>query len=94
MSKHEVAKAPVELKVQVIDDKQYVLNGKGDLQPIETVKGQHLLEDQTVRTIIGYGRTLSDQIARFKEHTFDDISSFEAILAEKYEATKGENGEI
>ena len=37
----------------------------------------------------GYALELSDQIARFKEHTFDDVGGFDAILEQKYGATIG-----
>jgi hypothetical protein len=67
----------------------YVGDGKGGLIPESLVKPQHLLEDQTVRHIAGYAIDLSDQIARFKAHTFDDIAALDALLAEKYDARLG-----
>jgi hypothetical protein len=47
------------------------------------------LQDELVRKIMGYAMALSDQVARFKAHTFDDISSFEALLDQEYGATVG-----
>jgi hypothetical protein len=67
----------------------YVRNAKGGMDPIETVKPQHLLEDETVRKIVSYAIPLSDQVSRFKEHTFDDVSALEAVLAQEYEAELG-----
>ncbi len=73
----------------VIDGKTYMSNGKGGFQPIETIKAQHLIEDETVRKILTYAVDLSDQVRRFKEHTFDDIGAYEAILAQEYDTRLG-----
>lgn len=75
--------------ITVIDGREYIGDGKGGFVPLDLVKPQHLLEDQTVRKIVCYAVQLSEQIARFKAHTFDDIGAFDAILAEEYGATKG-----
>lgn len=72
-----------------IDGNVYMGDGRGGLQPIEGIKPQHLLEDETVRKILGFWLALSDQVSRFKEHTFDDISALEAILAQEYGRTVG-----
>ncbi len=72
-----------------INGNTYMGDGKGGYQPIETIKPQHLLEDETVRKVLSYAIELSDQIARFKEHTFEDIGSFEAMLAQEYDTTVG-----
>ena len=72
-----------------IDGKVYMGDGKGGFQPIETIKAQHLLEDEAVRKILGYAIDLSDQVKRFKEYTFDDIGAHEAILAQEYETRLG-----
>jgi hypothetical protein len=39
--------------------------------------------------ILGYALALSAQMARFKEHVFDDIGDFEAILEQEYGSTIG-----
>ncbi|MGJ8609679.1 MAG: DUF3164 family protein [Octadecabacter sp.] len=64
-------------------------DGKGGFQPVDLIKPQHKLEDQTVRKIIGHALQLNGQVGRFKGHTFDDIGAFEAVLAEEYDATIG-----
>ncbi|QDY99083.1 DUF3164 family protein [Nitratireductor mangrovi] len=73
----------------VVNGKTYMPDAKGNLVPVETIKAAHRLEDETVRKVIGYAAELSAQIARFKAHTFDDLSAFEALLAQEYEAAKG-----
>jgi len=72
-----------------LGSKTYMPDAKGHLVPIEAIKPADKLEDETVRKIIGHAIELSAQIGRFKEHTFDDLSSFEALLAQDYDATKG-----
>ncbi|MEM5477151.1 DUF3164 family protein [Pacificibacter sp. AS14] len=75
--------------IKIIEGTKFIGDGKGGWQPVALVKPQHLLEDQTVRNIIGYADPLSKQISRFKQHTFDDIGAFEAILADEYDAKIG-----
>ena len=72
-----------------VGGKVYMATARGGLQPVETIRPQHLLEDEVVRKIVGYSLALSDQVARFKGHTFDDISGFEALLDQEYGAKKG-----
>lgn len=74
---------------QNIAGKEYLADAKGSLSPVELIKPADLLEDETVRKVIHYAQELSDQVARFKAHTFEDLGAFEAILAQEYELTKG-----
>lgn len=67
----------------------YMRDAKCRLVPIGMVKPEDQLEDQMVHKIIGYAEELNAQIARFRGHTFDDIGSFLALLAEKYKAGRG-----
>lgn len=73
----------------VVGDKTYMTDGKGALVPIELIKPQHLLEDETVRKVMGYAGALSSQVSRFKQHTFEDLGDFDAMLEQHYGATKG-----
>ena len=52
--------------IEVVNGKDYMADAKGSLVPVEMIKAETKLEDQTVRKIIGYAAELSDQIARFK----------------------------
>ena len=67
----------------------YLRDSKGRLVPERLVKPIELLEDQTVRKIMGYADELSQQIARFKAHTFDVIGAFLSLIKEKYQAERG-----
>lgn len=72
-----------------INGTTHLADAKGRQVPIGVIKPQHLLEDETVRKIIGYALALSDQVARFKAHVFEDLAAFEDILAQEYETTRG-----
>ncbi len=76
-------------EITLPNGKTYMPDAKGNLVPVETVKAADKLEDETVRKIISYASELSAQIGRFKQHTFDDLGSFEALLAQEYGASKG-----
>lgn len=67
----------------------YRVDAKGDLRKETNIKETDLLEDQLVQKILGYADDLSEQIARFKGHTFDDVHAFLDLLSEKYDARKG-----
>jgi hypothetical protein len=82
----EAASRPGTIEVQ---GKPYMPDAKGNLVPLDAIKPADQLEDETVRKIIGYAKALSAQISRFKQHTFDDLGAFEAILAQEYGTSKG-----
>jgi hypothetical protein len=75
--------------VETIDGKEFMRDGAGRLVPLDLVKPQHRLEDQTVRKIVAFAADLSAQISRFRGHTFDDVASFQELLAEQYGARRG-----
>ena len=75
--------------VEMIGGTPHMQDGKGRWQPVSTIKAQDLLEHETVCKIIGHAEELSAQVSRFKQHTFDDLGDFEAILAQEYETGRG-----
>lgn len=75
--------------VEIIDGKRYMRDAKGALVPVELVKPQDVLEDEIVRKVIHYAKELSDQVARFKAHTFEDLGDLEALLGQEYGIKKG-----
>jgi hypothetical protein len=70
--------------VLTVGDKQYIPDARGNLVPLELVKPQHKLEDETVRKIIRFARDLSAQIGRFRGHTMTDLGEFDALLEQEY----------
>lgn len=75
--------------VTIIAGKPYRQDARGNFVPEETIRPMDLLTDEMVRKIMGYARDLSAQIARFRGHTFDDIGSLQALIAQQYQATVG-----
>lgn len=69
--------------------KTYMPDARGNLVPVELVAPAAQLEDETVRKIIGYAMALSEQVARFKGHTFEDLGALEDLLGQEYGVTKG-----
>ncbi len=67
-----------------IGDDVYMKDGRGRMVPIALVPAKDQLQDEMVRKIVGYAKDLSDEIARFRGHTMDDIGSFDALLEAEY----------
>ena len=78
-----------------IDGKLYMTDPKGALVPLEMVKPTDILIDEQVRKIMGFASNLSAQIARFKQHTLDDVADLLDLLLQDYK-TKigGEKGNV
>lgn len=68
---------------------RYMADAQGRLTPVELIKPQDQLMDDMVRKIVAYGQDLSDQVRRFKEHCFEDVAGFIAILDQEYNQTRG-----
>jgi len=83
--------SPAAVPTGIIDvnGKPYMTDAKGALMPVELIKPQHVLEDETVRKIMGFALALSAQVTRFKEHTYEDLGAFDALLEQEYGLTKG-----
>ena len=81
--------APIPLGIAIVDNKEFTYDAKGNLVPVSMIKPQDKLQDEVVRKIMGYAIALSEQVGRFKAHTFDDIGGFEALLAQEYGAKLG-----
>lgn len=72
-----------------VEGREYMQDARGALVPIELIKPQHLLEDETVRKVAGFWLALSEQVSRFKGHAFIDLAEFDAILDQEYGRSKG-----
>lgn len=69
--------------------KSYMPDAKGNLIPVEAIRAADKLEDETVRKVMGFAVALSEQVARFKSHTFADLNGFQALLEQEYGARAG-----
>lgn len=79
----------------MVGDNLYMTNAKGALVPIELVKPSDQLQDEMVRKIMGHARDLNAQIARFKQHTLDDVADLMALLLQDYKTRiGGEKGNV
>lgn len=73
----------------MVGDKAYIPDATGRLTPVELIPAQAMLEHQMVLKIFGFALALSEQTARFKGHTFEDLGGFDALLMQEYGLTKG-----
>jgi hypothetical protein len=72
-----------------IGGKPYMTGPKGEHVPLEAVKAKHILEDEMVRRVVGFALPLADQVARFRQHCFDDVDAFVALLMQEHGAKRG-----
>lgn len=68
---------------------KFMADGKGNLIGLGQIKPQRLLEDEMVRKVMYFARELSDQVRRFKGHTFADLAAFQSLLEQQYGAKAG-----
>lgn len=73
----------------VVGHELYMRDAKGALVPLRLVGPVDKLMDELVRKMIGFAQDLNAQIDRFKGHCFDDIGSFQALIAQEYGASVG-----
>lgn len=81
--------APLLSGQREIDGKAYWTDAKGGLIPESIVKPADKLQDELVRKIISFALPLSAQVARFRDHCFDDVDAFVALLEQEYEVQRG-----
>lgn len=81
--------APIPSGIVTVGGKDHMRDAKGGLRPVELIKPTDQLIDETVRKIMGYAVALSEQVTRFKAHTFDDLGALEALLAQEYNHAVG-----
>ena len=72
-----------------LNGSRYMPDAKGALVPIELVKEQHKLQDQTVRRLLAGAEQVAAKIAHFKALAFSDVDQLQGLLAEKYGAKVG-----
>lgn len=67
-----------------IDGEKFMRDARRNLMAYGTIKAQRVLEDEMVRKVMFFARDLSDQIKRFKGHTFEDLAAFQSLLEQQY----------
>ncbi|MVA24515.1 DUF3164 family protein [Agrobacterium vitis] len=75
--------------VTFVNGKEYMANAKGALVPLELVKPQEKLRDESVRKVMAYAVDISARIARFRAHCMDDLDALDAMLEQEYGAKSG-----
>ncbi len=91
LSQSGAAPAPIPSGIQEIAGKSYMADAKGALVPVELIKPEHQLEDETVRKVMGFAVGLSEQIERFKAHTMGDLAALDGVLEQQYGFVKAGN---
>jgi hypothetical protein len=81
--------ATIAAGVVEIDGRKMMRDAKGRYVPVDLVKPVDRLQDELVRRMIAFAEDLSDQIARFKGHCFDDLGGFQALIDQEYGAKAG-----
>ncbi len=67
----------------------YLTDAKGSLVPIGMVKTEDLLMDELVRAMVDKANWLSAALGAFKEHAFEAVGEFQALLAQQYDTKIG-----
>lgn len=67
----------------------YMKDAKGALVPIDTIKPEHLAEDDLVRDLAGRAEVLSAALTAYRTHALDEVAAFRDLIFEKYGAKKG-----
>lgn len=81
--------------ITMINGRPHQSDPKGRWIDQEMIQPAHLLEDEAVRKVVEYAVLLQAQIARFRDHTIDDIASVKEMLAQEHGTTVGgEKGNI
>jgi Protein of unknown function (DUF3164) len=80
----KTAPAALPSGTETVGGKTYWRDARGGLMPESGVKAQDKLQDETVRKIMGYAIGLSEQVARFKGHTFEDLNGLKALFDQEY----------
>lgn len=88
-SQFQPDQAILEPDLETVGGKVHWRGNKGELIPAENVPAKRQLEDETVRKIVAFGKPLSAQIARFRQHAFDDVDRFVALVDQDYNAKRG-----
>ncbi|MDX3805129.1 MAG: DUF3164 family protein [Bosea sp. (in: a-proteobacteria)] len=79
----------VKAGIVEVGSEKFMRDARGNLMGLGQIKTQRILEDEMVRKVMRFARELSDQIRRFKGHTFEDLAAFQSLLEQQYGAPAG-----
>ena len=89
------ASTTIPAGVELVGDRQYCRDGKGRLVPLESVKAQDRLQDDTVRELFAQAEATATVLAAFKAAGLEAVDTFLALLLERYGASPaGEKGNV
>nr|DAO37958.1 MAG TPA: Protein of unknown function (DUF3164) [Caudoviricetes sp.] len=80
---------PDENGIIVMNGKKFMADHRGIPVPLEFIRPQHKLEDETVRKIIRFVDEESARITRLRGNTMNDLGAFDALLGQEYGLTRG-----
>lgn len=80
---------PVSDGVIRFDGGDYMRASDGSLMPVANIRAQDKLQDELVRKILGFALPLSETIARFVQHTFNDADDLVELLDQNYGVKRG-----
>lgn len=80
---------PVSTGVIDVGGVAYMRASDGSLMPVANMRAQDKLQDELVRKILGFALPLSETIARFVQHTFDDADDLVELLDQQYGVKRG-----
>lgn len=75
--------------IQRVNGRDYMTDARGALVPVSTVNARDKLMDETVRKVMSFAVDLSEQIARFKGHTFADLNALQSLFEQEFGARAG-----
>ena len=67
----------------------YWKDAKGALIPVESIKPEHQVEDELVKSLVAEAEAINRRLAEFKARAFDDVQTFRDMVAEKYGVHRG-----
>lgn len=86
-----VEPATIPNGIEDFGGRQVMADASGRFTPIELIKPEDKLQDETVRKIMGYAIGLSRQLERFKAHTMADLAALDSLMAQEYGLVKAGN---
>lgn len=72
-----------------LNGQRYMRDAKGGLFPIEMVKPQHRLQDESVRALMAEAEAVAAKLKAFKDRAFDQVTNLQQLLEQQYKVKVG-----